>query len=290
VSPRGGDGHPWPIKPFDRQHPVRGLFGDPRIGGRGGKSFHFGVDVSALDGTAVYAVNAGRVSIQGQNITVIEVEGEREHSYWHVVPAVRGGARVRRGSLLGHIAKGWGHVHFAERRGHAYWNPLRPGGLTPYRDFGAPVVSRIVTPRIPRGGLFGRIDLIVEALDHPPLSAPQPEWHGMPVAPAFIRWRLVHNGHAYVRWRVVCDFRRSFVPAIAGKPPTDVHFGDIYARGTRQNHPNKPGVFRFWLARRFDTRIFPDGDYRLDVEVADIRGNASRGHRVIRFVNEERNL
>jgi hypothetical protein len=180
-------------------------------------------------------------------------------------------------------------VHFAERRDNAYWNPLRRGALTPYEDFGAPVVSRIVTPRMP-GGLYGRVDLIVEAFDHPPLSAPQPPWHGLPVSPALIRWRLVRNGHAYVRWRVACDFRRSFVPRIAGKPPSDVHFGEIYARGTRQNHPNKPGLFRFWLARKFDTRAFPDGVYRLDVEAADIRGNASRGHRMITFVNDERNL
>jgi len=55
---------------------VRGVFGDPRIGGGGGKSFHFGVDVSALDGTAVYAVRGGRVSIDEENITVIEVDGE----------------------------------------------------------------------------------------------------------------------------------------------------------------------------------------------------------------------
>jgi hypothetical protein len=42
-----------------------------------------------------------------------------------------------------------------------------------------------------------------------------------------------------------------------------VHFRNIYAPGTRQNHPNKPGLFRIWLARGFDTRPFPDGDYRL---------------------------
>ena len=44
----GSGAHGWPVEPFDRQHPVRGLFGDPRIGDGGGKSFHFGVDVSAL--------------------------------------------------------------------------------------------------------------------------------------------------------------------------------------------------------------------------------------------------
>ena len=288
VSP-SGDVHPWPIKPFDRQHPVRGLFGDPRIGDGGGKSFHFGVDVSALDGTAVYAVKGGRVSIDGQNITVIEVEGQREHGYWHVVPAVADGARVRKGALLGHIAKTWGHVHLAERRGDAYWNPLRPGVMTPYEDYGEPVVSRVLCSR-PLDEIFGRIDLIVETFDRPPISAPQTPWHGMPVTPALVRWRLVRNAHAYVPWRVSSDFRRSFVPKIAGKPASDVHFGNVYAPGTRQNKPNKPGLFRFWVARGFDTRPFPDGDYRLDVEAADIRGNASRGHLVLDLVNQARDV
>jgi peptidase M23-like protein len=283
VSP-SGDAHPWPIKPFDRQHPVRGVFGDPRIGGGGGKSFHFGVDVSALDGTAVYAVRGGRVSIDGENITVIEVEGEREHGYWHVVPAVRDGSRVRRGALLGHISDSWGHVHLAERRGDAYWNPLRNGALTPYEDYGAPVVSRIVTSGKP-DALTGDVDLVVEAFDHPPLSAPQPAWHGMPVAPALVRWRLVRNARQVVPWRVVFDFRKSFVPRIGGRPPSDVNFDELYAPGTRQNHPNEPGLYRIWLARRFDTTAFADGDYRLDVEAADIRGNASRGHLVLTLVN-----
>ena len=112
----------------------------------------------------------------------------------------------------------------------------------------------------------------------------------MPVTPALIRWRLVRNAHAYVPWRISSDFRKSFVPKIAGKPPSDVHFGDVYAPGTRQNKPNKPGLFRFWVARGFDTTPFPDGDYRLDVEAADIRDNASRGHLVLTFVNEEREL
>ncbi len=283
MSPRA-DAHPWPVEPFDEQHPVRGVLGDPRIGAGGGKSFHFGVDVSALDGTAVHAVKGGRVSIDGENITVIEVAGSREHSYWHVVPAVEDGSRVEQGGLLGHIADGWGHVHLAERRGDAYWNPLRRGAMTPYDDYGAPVVSRIVASGH-LDALAGKVDLIVETFDHPPLSAPQPAWHGMPVAPALVRWRLVRNARQVVPWRVVFDFRTSFVPKIAGKPPSDVNFDKVYAPGTRQNHPNEPGLFRIWLVRRFDTTAFPDGDYRLDVEAADIRGNASRGHLVLTFVN-----
>ena len=245
--------------------------------------------MSALDGTAVYAVLGGRVSIDHENITVVEVEGERSHSYWHVVPAVKHGSRVRRGGLLGHIAEGWGHVHLAERREGAYWNPLRRGAMGPYEDHGAPVVSRIVTSR-PLSEIFGQVDLIVETFDRPPLSAPQPAWHGMPVTPALVRWRLVRNARAYVPWRIASDFRTSFVPKIGGKPPSDVHFGTIYAPGTRQNKPNKPGLYRIWLARRFDTRPFPDGDYRLDVEAADIRGKASRSHLVVSFVNQAQEL
>jgi murein DD-endopeptidase MepM/ murein hydrolase activator NlpD len=51
----------WPLKPFDKQHPVRGFFCDPRIAA-GGKTFHFGIDIAAPAGTPVYAVAPGSVS------------------------------------------------------------------------------------------------------------------------------------------------------------------------------------------------------------------------------------
>jgi hypothetical protein len=273
--------------PFDRQHPVRGFFRDPRIGERGGKSFHTGVDVSAPDGSAVYAVAPGRVSIEGAQIVAVSA-GDRDFGYWHIDPAVKPGAHVPLHGLLGHIGKGWGHVHLAERTADprpqgTYWNPLRPGALTPFGDFGEPVVKRIVAS-LPPDGLHGRVDLVAEAFDHPPISAPPP-WKDIPVTPAVVRWRLVRNAREVVRWRVAADFRRSFVPAVQGN--SDVHFGDVYAPRTRQNHPNEPGLFRFWLARAFDTTVHPDGDYRLDVEAADVRGNALRGHLVVTFVNEQ---
>jgi hypothetical protein len=34
-----------------------------------------------------------------------------------------------------------GHVHFAESHNHQYRNPLRAGGLAPYRDTTAPTVA-----------------------------------------------------------------------------------------------------------------------------------------------------
>ena len=56
--------YPWPLKPFDRAHPVRAYFNDPRIAARS-RSFHFGIDISAPNGTAVYAVRPGVVHLQG---------------------------------------------------------------------------------------------------------------------------------------------------------------------------------------------------------------------------------
>jgi hypothetical protein len=202
-----------------------------------------------------------------------------------VVPAVADGARVARGGLLGHIAAGWGHVHLAERRGDAYWNPLRAGAMGPYEDYGAPVVSQIVVSGA-ADNVSGKVDLVVEAFDHPPLQPPQPAWRGLPVTPALVRWRLVRDAHEFVPWTVVFDFRTSFVAKVGGTPPCDLNFDSVYAPGTSQNHPSAPGLFRIWLARGFDTRRFADGDYRLDVEAADIRGNASRGHLVITLANQ----
>src|SRR5439155_4196768 len=80
----------WPVKPFDRQHAIRGAFDDPRLGG----SFHFGVDISVHDHTAVYAVAAGTVFRYSDAIAVRQ-RGGRESPYWHVRPTVPEHAYVR---------------------------------------------------------------------------------------------------------------------------------------------------------------------------------------------------
>ena len=188
---------------------------------------------------------------------------------------------MRKHQLLGHVAKTWGHVHFAEGR-RALRNPLREGALTPFHDFGAPVIDRIVAERGGRvlqpGALIGVVNLIAVAHDNPPISAPPP-WRGLPVTPALVRWRLVRDGRAVIPWRVAANFRTTLRNAFA--------FPEIYAGGTRQNHPNARGRYRFWLARAWDTRHHRDGRYRLDVEVADVRGDSSRGHLELVLLNDE---
>ena len=106
----------WPLEPHDRMHPVRAYLNDPRDGDAGGHAFHFGIDVSAADGSEVRAVEPGQVHLGGpRNVALVSSASARTFGYWHVVPAVRHGRRVLLGDLLGHVAAGWGHVHLAER-------------------------------------------------------------------------------------------------------------------------------------------------------------------------------
>jgi hypothetical protein len=244
----------WPLQPFDRQHPIRGAFDDPRIE-RGEASFHFGVDISAPDGTPVYAVAPGTVYRYPDAVAVRQSDGH-EFSYWHIDAVVAEHSDVETGDLLGFVRPGWGHVHFAEYDGHTYVNPLRPGALEPFTDTTVPVVGPISASV--RDGL---LVATVEAYDPPPLVPPEP-WQDARWAPALVRWRLVRAGAEDTPWRVAADFRTTWLP------PFD--FGEVYAPGTTQNHPDRPGTYVFRLAR--DEPVAP-GSYVLEVEAEDTRGN-----------------
>ncbi len=86
-------------------------------------------------------------------------------------------------------------------------------------------------------------------------------------------------------WQVAVDFRASFHPNVQGNPATDANFGAVYAPDTTQNHPNTPGLFHFWLKHSFDTRRHPDGEYILEVEASDVRGNPRTADLAVTLVN-----
>jgi hypothetical protein len=273
----------WPVEPFGEQHPVRGFFGDPRVGSAGGTSFHFGIDVSVPNGTPVYAVAAGtaHLDVAGGPENIAVAGPAVTHGYWHVHPAVTDGQHVTEGALLGHVAAPWQHVHFAERTpAGPYLNPLREGALAPFAKHEPPSVDRIVVEAagssLDSNALTGTVDLIVQTHDTTPIEPLAPYAH-MPVVPALVRWRLVAHENEIVPWRTVADFRDS-------KPDNSL-YNSVYAHGTAQNHPPKPGLYRFQLASDFDTRAHPDGSYRIDVEVADTRGNNARGHLTVELAN-----
>jgi Peptidase family M23 len=253
-APSFAGAYHWPVKPFDRQHPIRGAFDDPRFGG----TFHFGVDISAPDGTAVYAVAPGTVFRYSDAVAVRQPDGH-EFSYWHVRGTVKEHSYVTTGEQIGVIRRGFGHVHFAEFNGKTYVNPLRLGALAPFVDHTKPVVGPIV---VDENGTT--ISATVEAYDRPPMKPPWP-WQNATWTPAIIRWRLLDDGATAVPWRTA-------VNSSVYHSRRDYH--NVYAPGTIQNLPGRSGRYVFWLTHRLTV---PAGRYDLEVEASDTRGNTGTG-------------
>jgi hypothetical protein len=292
----------WPVKPFRRQHPIRGYFGDPRTigfeqlgtdgpGSAGSFTFHNGVDIYARDGTAVYPVVSGLAHIKsGDEVSVTTGDG-RAFQYFHIKPVVTPGQPViAYRTVLGYVRRPWQHVHLTEIDDFRVHNPLDPGHLEPYRDHTVPTVEqlsfiaaddRVVDPR----RLQGTVAIVADAADTPAMPVPG-HWLGFPVAPAFVGWRLVSSRGVLVERQVAADFRF--------REPSDRDFWDVYAEGTYQNFPDftkhfywhVPGRYLFNLTPTpLDTRTLPNGRYRITVTAADTCGNRGTLTETIRIDN-----
>ena len=74
IVPVAASAYGWPVKPFDRQHAVRGFFGDPRIDDANHSgSLHPGVDIVAPNGTPVYATIDGTAWIDSRHQRTVAV-------------------------------------------------------------------------------------------------------------------------------------------------------------------------------------------------------------------------
>ena len=274
IAPSVAQAYGWPVKPFNRMHAIRGTFDDPRfhvlpdLTWKG--SFHFGVDISAPDGTPVYAVEPGNV-VRGPDSVSLRRPNRREFGYWHIRPVVSTGMHVRMHQLLGYVLPGWGHVHFAETVAGRYRNPLRHGALSPFRELNAPVVASISVERTDGHALqvlgpdvSGVVALIADAYELPSV-APAPPWNRARLVPSVVRWRLIpSDGDPPTPWRTVADFRFVLLPAS--------QYASIYAPGTYQNKPNRPGDYRFWLTSSLDTTSLPNGTYWIEAQALNLRG------------------
>ena len=276
----------WPVKPFDKPHPIRGNFGDPRtvfdgplteetvLEGAGTFSFHQGVDISAPDGSPVYSVSSGRiVRARGGRVTV-DCGNGRSFQYWHIEPTARVGREAEAGrTLLGYVQPKREHVHLTElEHGHAV-NPVAPHRLTPYDDRTAPDVVAITAAR-----KQDRIVVVAEATDVPSLAVPG-RWNEFPVTPALMTWRIEDSwGRVLVPGHVVRDVRRTV--------PANDRFWSTFARGTYQNWPVFAGrkergmtgryLFKFAIGA-VDTCELQTVDCVLVVTVWDMAGNRGVG-------------
>jgi hypothetical protein len=276
---------PWPLRPFHRQHPVRGFFGDPRNlvsdveqslepGSPGRFSFHNGIDIYAAPGEEVFPVVSGRARVPNAQEVVVRTRDGRTFQYWHVLPRVRSGSRVIASkTVLGTAIPRRGHLHLTEIRGGCAVNPLAPGHLKPYRSASRPQIVGLNAVGsgnvlLDRTQIAGPFELVVQARDLPPLPVPPP-WENLPVTPASIKWRLTRSGgRVLVPWTYAADF------AVTIPPNRD--YWRVYAPGTHQNFvgrgsPQLPGMYGFRLTPP-DTDLAP-GRYRATVEASTSDGN-----------------
>lgn len=302
VASAPASAYPWPFKPFDKQHPVRGFFGDPRtkylngilagaFDGPSFLSFHQGVDISAPNGTPVYAVADGAVHYLGAATINLVTKRNETFQYFHMIPVVGEDQKVTaKRTILGYVQRPYAHVHLTEIDGIRAVNPLARGHLAPYRDRTKPrvhdVIARnqsgeVATPL----GLCGRVQLVAEASDTQPMAVPGTE-HDLPVAPALVQWSMTRiGGKVVVPLRTAADFRSQV-------PPNGV-FTNVYGKGTyengprfgREQYPAMPGRFLFLLSPNYDTTRIPNGNYVIAVRVADTRGNRTTSTRRINVLN-----
>ncbi len=304
--------YPWPLKPFHRQHPIRGYFGDPRTVWAEERSkqlaaplehssFHNGVDIVAADGAAIYPVVSGFVYFprpwrRGQEV-IVRSPGRRSFQYWHLRPAVTEGQYVlAQRTVLGRVLPGFHHVHLSELDEERIQNPLAPGHLFPYRDRTAPRVRALLVrdrqgkPLDPARPLSGELSLLAEASDRP-APAPPGIWRGATVVPAAVGWTLRRQGGQVVVPRIVIDDFRLTLP-----PNQD--FSEVYAPGTRQNFPlverrhrSAYGRYLFqltpWL---LDTRTLGNGVYWITLSAWDTCGNRGMLREKLIFANRAARL
>jgi Peptidase family M23. len=270
----------WPVKPFHRQHAIRGAFDDPRIStkhidkpGIGNEAFHTGVDIAVPDGTRVYAVAGGEVDTHFNRVGITTRtygrKGRLSFGYWHIRPVVRNREIVHTQQLLGYVLNGYGHVHFCERLRGRYVNPLRRGGLTPYDDHDPPTVAAAYVYQdqkyrdLEQATLADTVSLVASVFDKPPIRTP---WPLVVLTPSLVRWELVdESGRTVVPPRTIVDFKRLYSASLLS----------VYAPGTVQNGDHFGGVYKFWLDQSFDTTKLLNGAYSLIVSASDIRGNIS---------------
>ncbi len=306
VTDTASGSYGWPVKPFDRAHPIRGNFGDPRtvfhappttaglLTGGGSFQFHRGIDIAAPNGTAVYPVADGVVSFVNREWIEVNSGNGSAFEYWHVRARVKLGQRVTaRVTVLGRVKSPAEHVHLTQVENRRAVNPLAPGRLTPYEDVTVPEIGSISFRRTETGRdelphfLRGRLHIVVEATDLPSVAVPG-VWNGLPVTPSRISWRVQRwTGKVVLRERVARD--------VASTVPVNGEFWVYYARGTYQNmavfRPHysylQRGSYQFKLTRGpFDTRTLRDGIYDLVVTASDSRGNSSS--RTMRFTVHNR--
>jgi hypothetical protein len=283
----------WPVRPQNRQHPIRGSFLDPRPDPDKGAIYHPGVDIAVRDDRRESGAPPNRthrvLAIEGGPVHHATPRGLRgfmhagHFGYGHIDPVVSTGETVVPGQHIGWTCQGDWHVHLSEfvftTGPRIPVNPLRPGGkLHPYVDTAPPDIrevrfvglafpdwgrrpgtSVVLLPqagaRLRRQALAGRVDVRVRVSD------PQ----------SFIGWfrdrpELAAPHHPFRLAVAIVDVARDRIvrrrEAFRAEQLLDQPAGVHFAPGTDQNLPAR-GCLARHRALRCDGvywfRLFPQG-------------------------------
>jgi hypothetical protein len=304
ASSNGPLSYHYPVKPFARQHPIRGYYGDPRTptgkhtafapGARGPFNFHKGVDIVAADGSPVYPVVSGVVVAVNPDNVVISTNDDRWFQYYHIWPSVQSRQYVvAYKTVLGHVQAPHRHVHLTEGDGISSHNPLDPGHLEPYQDKTIPVVDGVHFSddhgrRADALDLRSIVHIAADVHDMPALPLVG-TWPGLGITAAVVAWKIqAPNGSVVIPSRSVADFRQA--------KPRDEDFWNTFALGTHQNKFGSKKLQQVTLVGRYsydltpsglDTRSLPDGAYILTVRATDTCGNNGSLSAKIKIANEK---
>src|SRR5262249_40663873 len=153
---------------------------------------------------------SGVVYLRHANAVCVRTNAEQAFAYWHILPVVDAGATVAEHQLLGYVARGWGHVHFAEIEDGVVVNPTRPGALSPTSGHVAPTIASVFASLHGADAdllhLSGTFDLVADVNDVADLR-PLGEWRDAVVMPALVAWRLERSGRPATPWSIAVDFR-----------------------------------------------------------------------------------
>ena len=283
----------WPVRPHNRQHPIRGSFLDPRPDPILGAVYHDGIDIAVRDDRPEQGHPLNRThrvyAIEGGPVGFATPRGQRgsvrvgHFRYGHIDPVVTQGEIVAPGQHIGWTCRGDWHVHLGEvvlTAGEPLLvNPLRPGGkIAPFVDTAPPEIREVrfftmarpawtrrpqtsvallpqAGQRIARDRLFGKVDLRVRAHDPQSFSG----WFAdhphlaAPHHPFRLAVSIVEARSARLVRR-----REAFRAEQVLEQPAGLHF----APGTEQNLPAN-GCMQRHATMRCDGiywfRAFPEG-------------------------------
>jgi hypothetical protein len=303
----------WPLAPTGRPHAIRGSFNGVR-----GDAPHFGADVEAIRNQApVYAIASGsvmRIRQGARRFSIRTLVNGHWLFYDHVVPlpALHTNQPIAAGQLIGHVVRGYYHVHVSERSAACGWiDPMRRTGplriaqnterpsVGPLSAFAADPAAfhRFDTARNPSGerdpatplplsALHGVVDLRAEVHDWPLRAMTGKPQLELEVAAIRAYLAPLSDRHVHLsRMKTIFDGARLLDPARLGTT-----LWDIWAFGTWRNatgyyqsgpdahsHLGAAYVWHVGGTLGLHTGRYPDGRYQYCVQA--LTDNGVRGTR-----------